>query len=176
MWQVILGGAAVLAMAGGAYKLGSDSGWARREAVALTADLAREEGAHAADLQALQASQQAASEHQLAAERVRTLYRTIEREIPAHVTAETNARFPVPVGFVRVHDAAALGLPVAEVHDPAGRADGAASEVAASEAAGVVVWNYEACADNAERLSAWQAWWRGQTAAPDRHTGQMASP
>ena len=165
MWQLILGGTAAIAVAGGAYKLGSDSGWARRDAVALTADLAREKGAHLADLQAQKASLRAASEHRLAAERIRTVYRTIQQEIPAHVTAETDARFPVPVGFVRVHDAAALRLPVADVHDPAGRADGAASELAASEAARVIAWNYEACADNTERLSAWQAWWRGQVAA-----------
>lgn len=165
MWQLILGGAAAIAVTGGAYKLGSDSGWARRDAVALTADLAREKGAHAADLQALASSQRVASEHQLAAERIRTVYRTIEREIPAHVTAETDARFPVPVGFVRVHDAAALGLPVADVHDPAGRADDAASELASSEAARVIAWNYEACADNAEQVRGWQAWWRWQAAA-----------
>ena len=176
MWQLILGGVAAVTVAGGAYKLGSDSGWARREAVSLTADLAREKGAHAADLQAFQASQEAASEHQLAADRIRTLYRTVEREIPAHVTPETDARFPLPVGFVRVHDAAALGLPVADVHDPAGRADGAASELAASEAARVITWNYEACAHNAEQVRGWQAWWRGQAAARDRRLEMMASP
>ena len=165
MWQALLGGVAAVAMAGGAYKLGSDSGWARRDAVALSADLAREKGAHLADLRATEASQKLGGEHQPAAERIRTIYRTIQRELPTHVPAETDARFPVPVGFVRVHDAAVLGLPVADVHDPAGRPDDAASELAASQAARVVAGNYEACADNAERLSAWQAWWRGQLAA-----------
>ena len=168
MWRVILGGLAAVAVAGGAYKLGSDSGWARRDAAALSADLAREKGAHLADLRAAEASQRLGGEHQLAAERIRTVYRTIERELPTHVTAETDARYPVPVGFVRVHDAAALGLPVADVHDPAGRPDDAASELAASLAARVVAGNYEACAVNTERLSAWQAWWRGQLAAANR--------
>ncbi|WP_293676926.1 hypothetical protein [uncultured Phenylobacterium sp.] len=165
MWPLILGGAAAIAVAGGAYKLGSDAGWARRDAVALTADLAREKGAHAADLRALEASQRAASEHRLAAERIRKIYRPLQREIPAHVSPETDARFPLPVGFVRLHDAAALGLPVADVHDPAGRTDDAASELAASEAARVITWNYEACAANAEQVRGWQAWWRGQAAA-----------
>ena len=162
MWQLVVGGVAAIAFAGGAYKLGSDSGWARRDAVALGADLAREKGAHLADLQAVQASQAADREHQAAAEGVRTVYRTIEREIPAHVTAEADAHFPLPVGFVRVHDAGALRLPVADVPDPAGRPDDAASELAASEVARTIAWNYEACADNSERLRAWQAWWNGQ--------------
>lgn len=168
MWRFILGGLGAVAIVGGAYKLGSDSGWARRDASALTADLGRERGAHLADLAALAASQTAGGEHQLAAERVRTVYRAIERELPAHVTADIDARFPVPVGFVRVHDAAALGLSVADVHDPAGRADDAASELAASDAARVITGNYEACADNAERLGAWQSWWRGQLASTGR--------
>ena len=165
MWQLIVGGVAAIAVAGGAYKLGSDSGWARRDAIALRADLASEKGAHLADLQAARASKVVDRDHQAAAEGIRTVYRTIEREIPANVTAEVDARFRLPVGFVRVHDAAALGLPIADVHDAAGRPDDAASELAASEAARTIVWNYEACADNAERLGAWQAWWRGQLAA-----------
>jgi hypothetical protein len=69
------------------------------------------EGRASADLRAQQASQKAGGAHEFAAERVRTVYRTIERKVPTHVTAEIDARFPVPVGFVRVHDAAALGLP-----------------------------------------------------------------
>src|SRR5689334_3110458 len=143
MWQVIVGGLAVLTVAGGAFKLGSDSGWARRDAEAVAADLAREKGAHLADLRALEVSQKVDSEHQRAAERLHTVYRTIEREVPAHVTAEADARFPLPVGFVRVHDSAARGLPIADIHDAAGRPDGAASEVAASEAARTIAWNYE---------------------------------
>ena len=168
MWQVILGGLAAVAVAGGAYRLGADSGWARRDAAALSADLAREKGAHLADLGAQQASQKTGGEHELAAVRLRTVYRTIEREVPTHVTAEIDDRFPVPVGFVRVHDAAALGLPVADVHDPAGRPDDAAADVAASEAATVIAGNYAACADTAERLRSLQAWWRGQLAAGGR--------
>ncbi len=162
MWQLIAGGMVAIAVAGGAYKLGSDSGWARRDAVALSSDLAREKGAHLADLQAVEASQAADRDHQAAAEGIHTVYRTIEREIPTHVTAEADAHFPLPVGFVRVHDAAALGLPLADLPGPAGRPDGAASELAASEAARTIAWNYEACAENSERLRAWQAWWRGQ--------------
>jgi hypothetical protein len=165
MWQVILGGVAAIAVAGGAYRLGSDSGWARRDAAALSADLAREKGAHLADLRALEASQKVGGEHELAAERLRTVYRTIEREVPSHVTAAIDARFPVPVGFVRVHDAAAQGLPVADVHDPAGRPDDAAADVAASEAAAVIAGNYATCGDTAERLRSLQAWWRGQLVA-----------
>jgi hypothetical protein len=165
MWQLIAGGLAAIAVAGGAYKLGSDSGWARRDAVALGADLVREKGAHVSDLEAVRASQAAERNHQTAAEAIRTVYRTIEWEIPVHVSPETDARFPLAVGFVRVHDAAALGMPVADVHDPAGRPDDAASELAASEAARTIAGNYEACADNAQRLETWQAWWRGQLAA-----------
>lgn len=37
---------------------------------------------------------------------------TLIREVPVHVPAESNAGCAIPAGFVRLHDAAAVGLPL----------------------------------------------------------------
>jgi hypothetical protein len=83
---------------------------------------------------------------------------TLIRDIPDHVTPASDLRFPLPVGLVRVHDAAALGLDLSAVPDPAGQPDDAASGVAASAAASVIAANYGDCRVEAERLSNLQDW------------------
>lgn len=67
---------------------------------------------------------------------------TITREIPVHVTPQADARCPVPVGFVSVHDAAAGNLPL---NRPAGDPDAPAPGVALSAVAATVVDNYGTC-------------------------------
>lgn len=99
---------------------------------------------------------------------IRTVTRTITTEIPAHVTLATDARYPLPVGFVRLHDAGALGLDVSAVPDPAGRPDDAASPIAASVAVGVIVGNYGLCRETAGRLTDLQAWVTAMGAPPGR--------
>lgn len=98
---------------------------------------------------------------------IRTLTRTHIKEVPVYVTAETDRRFPLPVGFVRLHDAAALGVDVSAVPDPAGRADGAASTVAPSDAAQTIAGNYGECRAVEERLAQLQTW-VADTAKPQR--------
>lgn len=94
-------------------------------------------------------------------DRVRTVRErgaTITREIPIHVTAKADAACPVPAGFVRVHDAAAQGVPL----NPAtGDPDAPVPGLALSGVAGVVAGNYTACHETAEQLSALQDWVRG---------------
>src|SRR5690606_18513603 len=70
---------------------------------------------------------------------------TLVREVPILVPPEVDARFPVPVGVVRMHDAAATGADLSAVPDAAGRADGAPSDVVASELASVIAENYGTC-------------------------------
>lgn len=86
---------------------------------------------------------------------VRTQTTTIVPEVPRYVSAETDARFPLPVGFVRVHDAAALG---AVLPGPAPELDGQASDVVASEAATITALNYGACREDRARLAGLQEW------------------
>lgn len=94
----------------------------------------------------------------------RIVYRTIIERIPVHVTPEIDRDYPVPVGFVRVHDAAAAGSAPA-LPDGAGQPDNAPSGVALSAVADTVVGNYAVCNDDRARLIGWQDWYRQQKAA-----------
>lgn len=82
----------------------------------------------------------------------------LHQEIPRHVTTSADAACPVPVGFVRVHDAAAQGVPI----DPAaGDPDAPAPGIALSRVAATVADNYGACHETAAQLTALQDWVRG---------------
>ncbi|TPQ33422.1 hypothetical protein [Cupriavidus pinatubonensis] len=75
---------------------------------------------------------------------------TIIKEIPRYVSAQADAACTVPVGFVRLHDAAATGA----VLDPGARdADASPSGTALSAVAGTVTGNYTTSHANAEQLS-----------------------
>lgn len=103
-------------------------------------------------------------------DRVRVIHdttQTLQREIPSYVTPATDRAFLLPVGFVRLHDAAASGVPALPA---AGPADATASDVAASTAASVITDNYGTCHENAAQLSALQDWIR------ERNALQSTSP
>lgn len=95
-------------------------------------------------------------------DRVRTVEvkgATIIKEIPRYVPVQADAACPIPVGFVRLHDAAAAG----EVLDPdVGGPDAAPSPVALSTVAETVAGNYTASHANAEQLTALQDALRAQ--------------
>jgi hypothetical protein len=110
------------------------------------------------------ASAEAGAAHALAQARLRVVYRTLVKEIPVHVPAEVDRGYPLPVGLVRLHDAAARGVAVSAVPAPAGRADDAAADSRASDLAAVLAHNYGACRADGEQLSALQAWVRAQEA------------
>lgn len=78
---------------------------------------------------------------------------TITKEVPVYVTAQADAACPVPVGFVRIHDAAAQGTDLA---GSAGDPDAPAAGVALSTVADTVAGNYTACHANAEQVVALQ--------------------
>ncbi|KMJ53796.1 hypothetical protein ACG97_06010 [Vogesella sp. EB] len=85
-------------------------------------------------------------------DRVRTVHaagETIIKEVPVYVPSDSPA---LPGGFRVLHDAAALG----ELPDPARVAD--APAVPAQDAAATVAANYLTCRENAEQLTALQAW------------------
>lgn len=94
----------------------------------------------------------------------RTKFETITREIPIHVTPETDARFPLPCGFVRMHDAAVHEAGADAVPNPAGKSDGDACEVTASQALNVISANYRAFYTNLDQLNGWIAWAKAQEA------------
>jgi len=88
---------------------------------------------------------------------VRIVYRDIIREVPVYVSPETDRRYPLPVGFVRVLDRAAAGSEAA-VAPPAGEPFDSPSDVTASDAAGTLVdWAgaYYACRTQVIGLLDW---------------------
>ncbi|KVM74413.1 hypothetical protein WJ60_00055 [Burkholderia ubonensis] len=78
---------------------------------------------------------------------------TIIKEVPVYVDREADRACVVPVGFVRVHDAAVANVPVG---DP-GSADAAPAGIALSAVAATVAGNYTTCHENTEQLIALQA-------------------
>jgi hypothetical protein len=106
------------------------------------------------------ASQVVAVADQRMQDRVRTVTRTLIEKVPTYVSPPTDVRFPVPWGYVRLHDAAAVGDDLSAAAPSAARPDGAASNVKVSEAASVVVANYGSCRADQARLAELQAWVR----------------
>lgn len=96
---------------------------------------------------------------------VRTVTRTIVEKVPIYVTAEAD-RLPVPLGFVRLHDAAALGTPA--VPFGAGESPDSPSGLGLSAVAGTVIGNYGQCLAWREQVIGWQAWYAEQKAAWDK--------
>lgn len=86
---------------------------------------------------------------------IREVTRTVIKEIPVYVTPEADAACAVPPGFVRVHDAAVLGLPI---DHPSVEPDGASAAPALSAVAATVAHNYGTCNDIRERLIALQGY------------------
>lgn len=97
-------------------------------------------------------------------EYIRGETRTITKEVPIYVTVENDAHCgALPVGFERLHDDTARGrdgLPAARAAaDPDGAAAAAAlTPLFLSDVGRALAGNYGACRENAERLTALQAW------------------
>ena len=144
-----------LALAGGGFLAGWRvhdwrDGAAQTKAVIQTV--------HTVQKQAVMA-QLVAVRQQAARDRVRTVTRTITRDVPAYVTLPADDRCTVPDGLRLLHDAAAAGVPPAA--EPAGKSADAPSGLALSAVAETVTANYGICHETAERLKGWQSWWAG---------------
>ena len=85
-------------------------------------------------------------------------------EIPKYVTPQADAGCTVPVGFVRLHNAAASGDSLA-VPAAAAQPNDAASGVALSAVAGTVVDNYGVCHSIRQNYIDLQGWVKEQRAA-----------
>lgn len=94
---------------------------------------------------------------------IRYVTRTIVEKVPEYVTAEADRTCVLPVGFVRVHDAAAAGEGDA-LPEPAGQSNDAPSGVACSAAAVTIAGNYGDYAVVAAQLTDLQQWVRDQQA------------
>lgn len=173
MWRILAGLCLAVVMLGAAaatlnmaYQKGDKAGWDRRDAVAWQSAAKNSETARQVERVAAAAAATVDAQHEQAAQQIRTVYRTIERERAVYVTPEIDRRFPLSVGWVRLHDAAALGVPAGSLTDPAGLVDDGPSTVVASAAADTIRANYEACTDTGRKLTDLQALIRGQAGWP----------
>lgn len=141
---------------GGCWKLRD---WMAAEAAQKVAQAQTKasEAARVQERRAVAVSDTIGARHEVAAANIRTVTRTLIREVPVYVTAEADARCVVPVGFVRLHDAAASGRP-ASLPDPAGQSHDAPSGLDLSAVGGVVAENYGTCREDAQRLIDLQDW------------------
>jgi hypothetical protein len=98
-------------------------------------------------------------------QQTRIVYRTLEKEVTRYVTKESDARCVVPVGFVRVFNAAAVGDPAAPAGGaPAGEPDAQPSGVELSDVLANDVFNAGIYYQVVDQLRALQAWERERQA------------
>lgn len=90
-------------------------------------------------------------------------------KVPQYVTPQTDARFPLPCGFARMHNADALAIDPAAVPLPAGKTDGERCEVAASAAIGIIGRNYATALGWKAELDTWRSWYDQQKAKWDEY-------
>jgi hypothetical protein len=95
-------------------------------------------------------------------QQIKTVY--ITQKVPTYVSAETDSRFPLSCGFVRLHDAYAANVDPAAVSLPAGLADTDKCPVAPSVAAAIIGDNYGLALGWRADLQAWQRWYDRQAA------------
>jgi len=114
--------------------------------------------------QAADASAKVGEKVESAKVEVRTVTQTLTREVVRYVPAAADAQCVVPVGFVRLHDAAATGI-LPDASPTAGESADAPSGVALSAVGETVAENYGGCREDREALKGWQAWYAGVSPA-----------
>lgn len=92
---------------------------------------------------------------------IRWRTKTLKEEVTVYVPFEVDRSTVVPVGFVRLHDAAALGA--ALPGSPGGSVE-APSGIALSAVADTIVENYGTCHVIEAEALAWRAWYPRQAA------------
>lgn len=83
--------------------------------------------------------------------------------------ATLKKRLEIPMGFVRVLDAASLGADPDTLSLAPGQSDDSCAPVTAARLAASVAANYAIARENAEQLNALQAWNRTQAASAAGH-------
>ena len=98
--------------------------------------------------------------------KIQTVTKEVIIHVPQIITPEVDSRYPLPNGFVRLHDAGVAG-DLSTLSQPASEPDDAPSDVAASEAAVIIAANYGSCAETSGRLTALQDWVKDEQKAYD---------
>lgn len=95
------------------------------------------------------------------------------RKVADYVSPETDRLFPLPCGFVRMHDAGARDISAAAVALPAGKADGDKCDVTASSAASIIQRNYGIALDWKGEVDGWWRWYDKQKANYDAYVASL---
>lgn len=95
---------------------------------------------------------------------------TITEKVPVYVPVSTKC--PVTAGFIRVLDAAVLGVSPGDIPLPAGQSDDSCAAVDPRTLALNIVANYGTCHANAQQLTSLQDWLKATTAASKKAAGQ----
>lgn len=106
-------------------------------------------------------------------------FRQLLKEVPRYVTPVADARCIVPLGFVRIHDAAAgdAGPPgAAAIPEPAGGSVDADSGVALSAVGAAVTENYFACHEAIAEVTEWRRWYPEAREGWERLRAQLSHP
>lgn len=88
---------------------------------------------------------------------IQIVTRTLIKEVPIHVTAQADAHCVVPLGFVRLHDAAATGGPAPSY--ASGESPDQASGVELSGVVSSVTDNYGYTRELEAQVISWQEWY-----------------
>lgn len=162
-WRVLAVIAAVLALLWGLHETRRADGaeTARKAAVAALEAAQKVSKTVAAQT----AVSNAAEQKQIVVQHdIQVQTRTVIQKVPVYVSPEADTRCILPVGFVRLYNAAALGSDPDAVPDPSGRADAAASGIACSTVAEDIADNFGTARSNAEQLKALLGWITDQQA------------
>jgi hypothetical protein len=98
---------------------------------------------------------------------IQTVTRTLIEKVPTYVTAKADAGCVLPVGFVRLHDAAASGSPAGLSGTSSGSID-APSGLALSAVAETVSVNYGEALQWRAEAQGWRDWYVREKALWDR--------
>jgi hypothetical protein len=104
-------------------------------------------------------SLKSAVEEAKAQQQIVTRTETIVKEVPKYVPVASKC--PVTVGFIRVLDAAVLGVSPADLPLPAGKSNDSCADIDAPAVATRIIANYSGvCEANARQLTSLQEWVR----------------
>lgn len=95
------------------------------------------------------------------------------QKVRSYVPPEVDRLFPLPCGFVRLHDAGARGIDAATVSLPTGKTDSDQCDVAPSVAAGIVQRNYGLALDWKGEVDGWWKWYGEQKANYDAYREKL---
>lgn len=97
-------------------------------------------------------------------QKIVTVTQHILQKVPVYITPQTDARFPLPCGAVRLHDAAASGSDPSAIPLPAGKSDADQCDVTASYAARIIASNYALALGWKADVQTWEKWYADQAA------------